>query len=196
MTGNFDVLTENIRHCQICSANLSHQPKPIFQLNPKAGILIAGQAPGRKAHESGIPFNDPSGDRLRDWMGISKDIFYDATKIAIVPMSFCYPGHNRAGDLPPRRECAPAWRQQTLQMLPNIQLTLVIGRYAVKWHLDQPGEKSLTETVKSWQSYAPNIIPLPHPSPRNNIWLSKNRWFEKNLLPVLRNRINECLNKI
>lgn len=185
----FQELTEAIRVCQICSADLAHEPNPIFQLDPMARILIAGQAPGRKAHESGIPFDDPSGDRLRDWMGLSKDIFYDATKIAIVPMGFCYPGHGRTGDLPPRRECAPAWRLPILSMLPNIQLTLVIGSYAIKWHLDIPAKTNLTETVKKWQSYAPGIIPLPHPSPRNNIWLSKNRWFEKNLLPVLRNRI-------
>jgi len=194
MRNRFRTLTKDISLCQICANDLSHEPKPIFQLNPKARILIAGQAPGRKAHESSTPFDDPSGDRLRDWMGVSKDAFYDATKIAILPMSFCYPGHSRAGDLPPRRECAPAWRQLILQELPNIKLTLVIGNYAIKWHLAAAAKKNLTETVKAWQSYAPEIIPLPHPSPRNNIWLSKNRWFEKKLLPVLRDSIDVCLN--
>ena len=193
MTQKIAELIDSIKACQICADNLPHAPNPIFQLNPKASILIAGQAPGRKAHESGIPFDDPSGDRLRDWMGISKDIFYDATKIAILPMGFCYPGHNRSGDLPPRRECAPAWQQKTRQALPNIKCTLVIGSYAIKWHLDIPSKTNLTETVKRWKSYAPDIIPLPHPSPRNNIWLSKNSWFEKTLLPEVRCIVASCI---
>jgi len=192
MSRAFRELTKEISRCQICARHFAHQPKPIFQLNPKASILIAGQAPGRKAHHSGIPFDDPSGDRLRDWMGINKDVFYDAKKIAILPMGFCYPGHNRAGDLPPRHECAQAWRQQVLDAMPNIQLTLVIGSYAMEWHLGLQKKKKLTDVVFAWRSYAPAVIPLPHPSPRNNLWLRKNAWFESEVLPELKEKIQSC----
>ena len=158
----------------------------------QATILIAGQAPGRRVHESGIPFDDPSGDRLRDWLGISKDVFYDPTKIAILPMGFCYPGTGKSGDHPPRPECAPAWRQQLMDSLPKIELTLVIGQFAQRWHLERT-HKNLTETVRAWRDYGPNIMPLPHPSPRNNIWLKKNPWFVTELLPYLKKKAGDAL---
>lgn len=182
-------LTNEIRQCQICADHFSHKPNPIFQLNSKASILIAGQAPGRKVHETNIPFDDPSGDRLRNWMGITKEEFYDASKIAILPMGFCYPGTSKAGDLAPRKECASAWREQVLSLLPNVKLVLLIGSYAVNWHLGESKKKNLTETIKAWEYYGPNIIPLPHPSPRNNIWLKKNNWFERDELPKIRQMI-------
>lgn len=193
MNRRFRELTKSMRQCQICKADLAHAPNPVFQLHPKARILIAGQAPGRKAHESGMPFDDPSGDRLREWMHVSREMFYDATKFAILPMGLCYPGHGRSGDLPPRRECAPAWREQALGLLPHIQLMLVIGQYALKWHLGESMRSNLTETVKEWESHLPQVLPLPHPSPRNNLWLRKNPWFERRVLPVLRNRVADCL---
>lgn len=189
-------LSKEIRKCRLCADNFSHKSNPIFQLNTTASILIAGQAPGRKAHETSIPFDDPSGDRLRDWMGITKTVFYDASKIAILPMSFCYPGTAKTGDLPPRKECAPAWRKQALDLLPNIQLVLLIGSYAIDWHLGESKKKNLTETVKAWKHYGPSIIPLPHPSPRNNIWLKKNDWFERDVLPKMRQKITSAISKI
>jgi len=194
MKNKFRQLTKSIRQCRLCENELQHSPNPIFQIHPEARILIAGQAPGRKAHDSSIPFDDPSGDRLREWMGISREIFYDATKIAILPMSFCYPGTKKSGDLAPRPECAPAWRKNILNELPKLKLTLVIGIYAIKWHLEATAKNNLTETVKSWESYTPDIFPLPHPSPRNNIWLHKNAWYEKNVIPALRSAIANCLN--
>jgi uracil-DNA glycosylase len=166
----------------------------VVQANSKARILIAGQAPGRKVHETGIPFNDPSGDRLRDWMGIDKNIFYDDSKITLVPMGFCYPGTGTSGDLPPRPECAEAWREQLLRLLPKIELTLVIGQYAHKYHLGKSQKKTLTETVKTWKDYWKNgLLPLPHPSPRNNMWLRKNDWFEKDILPTLKSRVRKLI---
>jgi len=195
MSPRLKVLTKQISDCKICASHFEHTPKPIFQLNTQAKILVAGQAPGRKAHASGIPFSDPSGDRLRDWMGVTNETFYDAKKIALLPMGFCYPGHGSAGDLPPRKECAKAWRQQTLDAMPNIQLTLVIGQYAIEWHLAALRKSNLTETVRAWKLYAPAVIPLPHPSPRNNIWLRKNQWFEEEVLPSLRKRVRKCLSK-
>lgn len=193
MSRTFRVLTESARHCQICAGYFTHTPKPVFQLSQSARVLIAGQAPGIRAHRSGVAFNDPSGDRLRAWMGVSMEAFYNADKIAILPMGFCYPGKGRSGDLPPRPECAETWRQQILDGMPEIRLTLVIGRYAMQWHLGESGKRNLTETVRAYQSYAPDIIPLPHPSPRNNLWLRKNDWFETELLPFLRARIRTCL---
>ena len=182
-------LIRSINNCQLCADHFEHKPRPVIQLSSTASILVAGQAPGLKVHNTGIPFNDASGDRLREWMGISREIFYDASKIAILPMGFCYPGRGTSGDLPPRPECAQAWRQQVLDVLPKIQLTLVIGRYAIDWHLGQSKKLSVTEMVKNWQSYGDDIIPMPHPSPRNNRWLSNNPWFERDLIPVLQRRV-------
>ncbi len=171
-------------------------PRPVVQADSKARILIVGQAPGRKVHETGIPFNDPSGDRLRDWMGIDKDIFYDAAQIALLPMGFCYPGTGKSGDLPPRPECAEAWREKLLAGLPKIQLTLVIGQYAHRYHLAGRQLKTLTETVKAWKDFSgEGLIPLPHPSPRNNIWLKKNEWFEKDVLPALKSQVKKLIKK-
>ena len=148
--------------------------------------------PGRRVHKSGVPFDDPSGDRLREWMGVSRETFYDATQIAILPMGFCYPGTGKTGDLPPRPECAETWRDAVLSGLPDVELTLVIGQYAMRWHLENE-KKTLTETVRAWKDERPARIPLPHPSPRNNIWLRKNAWFESEVLPYLRRRIRKLL---
>lgn len=186
-------LLADIRACTLCADSLPHGPRPVLQANSTARIAVVGQAPGRRVHESGIPFDDPSGDRLRNWMGIDKTIFYDDREIAIIPMGFCYPGTGTSGDLPPRPECAPAWRKPLLGLLPNIELTIVIGRYAIDWHLDRERAKTLTETVKNWRTYWPGTLVLPHPSPRNNIWLKKNPWFEAELLPPLRQRVQELI---
>lgn len=177
-----------VRACTLC-ADLPLGPKPIVQLNPQAKILIAGQAPGRKTHHQGIPFDDPSGDRLRDWMGIDRNTFYNESAIAILPMAFCYPGTGKNGDLAPPKQCADHWRAELLNLLPNIALTLVIGQYAINWHLRSRQGSSLTNTVKQWQEYWPDILPMPHPSPRNNRWLKNNPWFANDVLPVLKSRV-------
>lgn len=190
---NIESLIADVRTCTLCAAHLPLGPRPVFQLHPRATILVAGQAPGRKVHETGIPFNDPSGDRLREWMGIDKRMFYDAKKIAILPMGFCYPGTGKSGDLPPRPECAEHWRKKLLAPLPNIELTLIIGQYAQDWHLGKRQKKNLTETVRAWKEYWPEMLAMPHPSPRNNIWLKKNPWFEKDILPPLQARIQALL---
>lgn len=185
-------LLDEIRRCTLCSPCLPLGPRPVLQAGDEARILIASQAPGRKVHASGKPFTDASGDRLREWLGLPPEVFYDATRIAIVPMGFCYPGTSPGGDLPPRPECAPAWRTQLLTELPNIELTLVIGRYAMAWHLPDAGP-TLTATVQRWQEYWPSLVPLPHPSPRNGLWLRRNPWFAEELLPTLRQRVAEVL---
>jgi uracil-DNA glycosylase len=187
-------LLDAIKNCQECAAYLPHGIRPIVRIHPSAKILIAGQAPGRRVHETGIPFDDASGDRLRQWMGIDRSVFYDAERIALVPMGFCYPGTGKSGDLPPRSECAPKWRNLTLEQLPNLQLTLLIGKYAIDWHLKNLGIENLTETVKNWRSYPSGIIALPHPSPRNNIWLKKNPWFKAELVPQLQLNVSNVLN--
>jgi uracil-DNA glycosylase len=187
-----DLLLRNIKECSVCKGHLPHGIRPILQINTKAKILIAGQAPGRKVHESGVPFDDTSGDRLRTWMGISKDVFYDSNQIAILPMGFCYPGTGKSGDLPPRPECEKTWRNRCLEQLPNLEMTLVLGTYAQAYHFGKTSS-SLTELVKSWQIYWPNRVPLPHPSPRNNSWLSKNSWFNADLLPSLQKEVSIIL---
>lgn len=186
-------LLAQVSNCVICEADLPLGARPVIQFNPSARILIAGQAPGLKVHQTGIPFNDASGQRLRQWLGLSKDDFYDATKIAILPMGFCYPGKGKSGDLPPRKECAPAWRAQLLAALPNIKLTIVLGKYAQAYHLPQTKHLSLTELVKSWREYWPTTLPLPHPSPRNNIWLANNPWFERDVVPELADAVQSIL---
>jgi uracil-DNA glycosylase len=183
----FTTLLAEVRACTICAPHLEYGVRPVLQGHPKARVLIAGQAPGRKVHASGVPFDDASGDRLREWMGVTREVFYDARQVAILPMGFCFPGTGRSGDLPPRPECAPAWRRQLLGHLTEVKLTLVIGQYAQAYHLDQEGA-SLTDTVRAWRARWPDVIPLPHPSPRNNIWLRRNAWFEKDVLPALRRR--------
>ena len=192
MVKNVDHLLSQVRSCQIC-AGLPLGPKPILQLSTTAKILIAGQAPGRITHHKGIPFDDPSGNRLRQWLGVSKDEFYDASKIAIIPMGFCFPGTGKGGDFPPRKECADTWREQLLAKLEHIDLTLVIGQYALEWHIDDGKKMKLTDRVAAWQNYMPNMSPLPHPSPRNNLWLKRNPWFEKDVLPALKFRVSELI---
>ena len=186
-----DLLT-SVTQCRLCEAHLPHGARPLVQLAPSAKILIAGQAPGSRAHESGIPFHDPSGDRLREWLGVSPAVFYDPNQIALLPMGFCYPGRGNNGDLPPRPECEPAWRTELLDQLPHLKMTLVLGQYAQRYHFGATGS-TLTDRVKSWQTWWPDKVPLPHPSPRNNAWLSKNPWFERNLLPALKPQIATVL---
>ena len=187
-------LLTQVHACTLCTAHLPLGPRPVLQMHASARLLIVGQAPGRKVHASGVPFDDASGERLRDWLGITREQFYDARQVAQLPMGFCYPGTGKSGDLPPRTECAPAWRAPLLSHLKKLQLTLVIGQYAMAHHL--PNERgSLTETVQAWRNHWPRVLPLPHPSPRNNVWLSRNPWFELDLLPMLRTRVAEVLEK-
>ncbi|QYK11549.1 uracil-DNA glycosylase family protein [Shewanella rhizosphaerae] len=189
---SLEQLLERIARCQICQPHLSHKVRPVLQAESSAKVLIVGQAPGTKAAASGQPFDDPSGDRLREWLGVSREQFYDPNLFAIVPMGFCYPGKGRSGDLPPRAECAPAWREALLAHLKNIQLTLVIGRYAQAYHFGKQCG-GVTECVQGWQLYGNQIMPLPHPSPRNNLWLRRNPWFETELLPVLKARVASAI---
>jgi len=189
---HFESLLTDVRACTICASHLPHDVRPVVQLHPAARLLIAGQAPGRKVHASGVPFDDASGDRLRDWLGVTREVFYNPELVALLPMGFCYPGTGKSGDLPPRPECAPAWRAQLLDCLENLQLTLVIGKYAHAYHLDT-SNSTLTQNVQAWRNYAPEVVPLPHPSPRNNLWLRRNPWFETELLPALRQRVADVL---
>jgi len=186
-------LVKEIRSCSLCAAHLPLGPRPIIQVSSFAKILVVGQAPGSRVHQTGIPFNDPSGDRLREWMGIDKEAFYDEQKIALVPMGFCFPGTGKSGDLPPRPECADTWRIKLLEQLPKIRLTIIVGQYAQAWHLKTANKANLTETVMAWKDYWPEAIPLPHPSPRNNIWLKRNPWFEEQILPSLKRRVKAVL---
>lgn len=185
-------LLPQVRACQLCAHALPHGVRPVLQVSRSATLLIAGQAPGRKVHASGIPFDDASGERLRDWLGVDRATFYDAKKIAILPMSFCYPGTGAGGDLPPRPECAPAWRAALLAHLPRLQLTIVLGQYAQAYHLEN-GKQSVTDAVRAWQTWWPEMLPLPHPSPRNQLWLKKNPWFARQVLPALRRRVRELV---
>lgn len=188
-----ELLTE-IRACRLCAEHLPLGPNPVLQASQTAKILIVGQAPGIRVHRTGLPFNDPSGDRLRDWLGIDRDSFYDPALMAIVPMGFCYPGRGKSGDLPPRPECAATWRVPLMANLPSIRLTVVIGRYAIAYHLPDYGRNpSVTNAVANWRSHWPDVIPLPHPSPRNNLWLRRNAWFETEVVPALRARVTEIL---
>lgn len=189
---SFSELLAEVRRCTLCAAHLPLGPRPVLQADGQARILVVGQAPGRRVHETGIPFNDPSGDRLRDWLGVTPEIFYDPRRIALLPMGFCYPGTGRSGDLPPRPECAATWRARLLAGLTGVRLTVVIGQYAQAWHLPTDGG-SLTERVRGWQTHWPAVVPLPHPSPRNNRWLKQNPWFAETLLPALRQRVAEVL---
>ena len=186
------ILLTEVRACTLCAAHLPLGPRPVLQLHPSARILIAGQAPGRKVHASGVPFDDVSGDRLRAWLGLSREVFYDARKVAILPMGFCFPGSGTSGDLPPRPECAPAWREALLARLTRLELTLVIGRYAQAWHLPN-SQATLTQAVEDWRASWPHTVPMPHPSPRNIAWLKHNAWFEAELLPRLRERVAQVL---
>ncbi len=192
MNKDFKNLIKEIKSCQTCKEYLPHGIRPVFSVHPSARIIIIGQAPGRKVHESGVPWNDPSGNKLREWMDIDSDIFYDESKIAIVPMGFCYPGKGKSGDLPPREECAPLWHEKILKKLPKIQLILLIGQYSQRYYLDNRKE-TLTKTVKAYKEYSPKYLPLPHPSPRNFIWMNKNRWFTKEVVPYLQKKVKSIL---
>ena len=193
MTAPLEKLLTEIRACTACAAHLPHGARPVVQASARAKVLIAGQAPGRRVQMSGIPFDDPSGDRLRMWLGVDRQTFYDPHNFAIVPMGFCFPGTGKSGDLAPRKECAPLWQDKLHAALPNIQLRLTIGLYAQKWHLGNKRARTLTATVKSWRSFWPDVLPMPHPSPRNQIWLRKNEWFEADVIPVLQSRIRQLL---
>ena len=190
-----ECLSAEIRACRHCRENpagraLPHEPRPVFRVSQTARICIAGQAPGTRVHASGTPFTDPSGERLRDWMGVTPEEFYDVSRSAIVPMGFCFPGLDaKGGDLPPRRECAQRWRAPLFELMPQIETVLAVGQYAQAWHLGAARKKSLTETVAAWREFYPRCLPLPHPSWRNNAWLKRNPWFEEELLPVLKNHV-------
>ncbi|MDA5193571.1 uracil-DNA glycosylase family protein [Govanella unica] len=186
----FDRLLADIRACRICVDYLPLGPNPVIQASRTARLIICGQAPGLRVHQTGIPFNDPSGDRLRDWMGLDRATFYDAARISIIPMGFCYPGRDpRGGDMPPRPECAAHWHDRIFAQLPNPRLVLAIGQYAQAYHLAGRTKGSVAATVRAWAEYGPDIIPLPHPSPRNMGWLRRNPWFEAEVVPVLRARV-------
>ncbi|MEO8169960.1 MAG: uracil-DNA glycosylase family protein [Oxalobacteraceae bacterium] len=190
-----ETLLDAVRICRACASELPLGPRPIVQASASARILIVGQAPGLRVHTSGIPWDDLSGERLRTWMGVDHATFYDASRIAIIPMGYCYPGRGRGGDLPPRRECAQLWLDQLLARMPQIALTLLIGQYAQQHFLGRNRKVSLTETVRAWPQYAPQFLPLPHPSPRNQPWFKRHPWFEQELLPVLRARIDALLSQ-
>ena len=187
----FRALLAEVRACRLCAPHLPDGPRPVLQLDPRARVLIAGQAPGSRVHASGVPFRDASGERLRAWMGVSDAAFFDPARIAILPMGFCYPGRGRSGDLPPRPECAEAWRARLLAQLPRLELTLVIGQYAQAYHLGAERGSDLTATVRAWRQVWPERLPLPHPSPRNQVWLRRNPWFEVDVLPALRARLRD-----
>lgn len=187
------VLLEEVRRCRICEPHLPLGARPVLAAESGAKVLIVGQAPGKRVHESGVPWDDPSGDRLREWLGVDRETFYDPHRIAIVPMGFCYPGTGASGDLPPRPECAPRWHGPVLGHLGDIELTLLLSQYAQASYLGSRRKKTLTETVRSFREYGPRFLPLPHPSPRNNRWLKKNPWFQDEVLPELQRRISRLL---
>ncbi|MGB5439614.1 MAG: uracil-DNA glycosylase family protein [Gammaproteobacteria bacterium] len=186
---SLDDLLKNVRACRVCESRLPLGPRPVLRASRSARILIIGQAPGTKVHQSGIPWNDPSGDRLRDWMQLDRGRFYDESEIAIIPMGFCYPGKGKSGDLPPRPECATLWHERLFAELPNLQLRLLVGKYAQDYYLGSR-RQSLTRTVQHWQDYLPDYFPLPHPSPRNLRWFRLNPWFESTVIPSLRAQLN------
>lgn len=186
-------LLQEVRACTICKPFLPLGCNPILQLHSDAKILLVGQAPGKRAHESNTPFNDPSGDRLRTWLGVDRDTFYDPHKIALLPMGFCYPGTGENGDLPPRPECAEQWRETLLAQLPHIQLTIVIGQYARDWHFPEQKKLPLSDLVKNWQLFWPERIVVPHPSPRNMRWFRNHPWFENEIVPMLQAQVNHII---
>jgi uracil-DNA glycosylase len=187
-------LVKDIRGCRICASQLAHEPRPTLRMSGRARLCIAGQAPGLRVHNTGVPYNDPSGERLRAWLSIGPEIFYDETRVAIVPMGFCFPGYDEAGaDKPPRPECVLTWHDRLFAAAPQFKLVLAIGTYAHRYHLRGRAKRSVTDTVKAWRDYGPEYIPLPHPSWRNNGWLKKNPWFESELIPYLRARVQDTL---
>ncbi len=196
MTSNFDQLVREIRACRVCAEHLPNEPRPVFQIDPKARIAIVGQAPGIRAHDSGRPFTDPSGVRLRQWLGVDDDLFYNPSCFAIVPAGFCFPGLTPKGaDRPPRKECAPLWHERVFGALSHIELIVLAGVSGQKAQLGGRCKPSLTETVRAWRDYAPRHIPLPHPSWRNNSWIKRNPWFAEEVLPALQARVSTILQK-
>jgi len=189
----FEALLKKVRACRVCEAHLPFGPRPVLRASITAQLLIVGQAPGRRVHETGVPWNDPSGERLRDWLQLDRERFYDQRHIAILPSGFCYPGTGAGGDLPPRSECAPLWHPQLLAHLPKLRLALLIGSYAQAYYLGDRRKSTLTDTVRAWREYLPCCIPLPHPSPRNQMWLKRNPWFAGEVIPFLRRTIQQVL---
>lgn len=196
MTSELDRLLTDIRACLICEASLPLGPRPVLRASASARLLIVGQAPGTKVHASGVPWDDASGKRLREWLGMDADTFYDVSKIAIVPMGFCYPGKAGSGDAPPRPECRATWHPRLLPRLNHVQLKLLIGRYSQNYVLGKRRKSSLTDTVAAWREYMPEHLPLPHPSPRNVGWFKANPWFETDVVPALRERVRKVLTSI
>lgn len=186
-------LIKDIKDCTICAEHLELGPRPVVSIHPDSKIVIIGQAPGTVVHRTGIPWDDKSGKRLREWMGISDKTFYNSKKIAIVPMGFCYPGKGKSGDLPPRKECAPEWHETIFKMMKQVELTLLIGKYAQDYYLRKTAKRNLTENVKAFHEFLPEYFVLPHPSPRNNIWMKRNDWFEGEVLPALAQTIEKIL---
>ncbi len=191
MAESLAALVAEIRACRHCA--LPHEPRPVIWVHPEARILIAGQAPGRRVHESGVPWDDPSGDRLRQWLGMDREAFYRREHIAVAAMGFCYPGTVKGADSPPRPECAPLWRARLLPLLTKVRLTLLVGLYAQRYHLGEAAKPTLGESVRAWREYPANVMPLPHPSWRNSAWLKRNPWFDLELVPALRARVGLAL---
>jgi len=191
---DLDKLLAEIRACRICAQHLALGPRPVLRVSATAKLLIIGQAPGTRVHESGVPWDDASGERLRDWLGMTAEVFYDETRVAIMPMGFCYPGRKPSGgDLPPRPECAEAWHSKVLAFIPGVELTLLVGGYAQRHYLGQAVGKTMTETVRAWRDHLPGVVPTPHPSWRTIGWQRKNPWFEKEVVPELRRRIRRIV---
>ncbi|WP_047247384.1 uracil-DNA glycosylase family protein [Maribacter thermophilus] len=190
-----DELLKEIRKCTVCKDFLPYGPRPIIQASKTSKIVIIGQAPGIKVHDTGIPWNDASGKNLREWLNVSEKTFYDKAHFALIPIGFCFPGTGKSGDLPPRPECAPLWHKQLLESMTEIRLTILIGQYAQKYYLKNLKKRTLTETVKNYETYLPEYLPLPHPSPRNNIWQKKNSWFKEDILKILQEIVKETLHK-
>lgn len=193
MPQKLEQLLKQVRACRLCESHLPYGPRPVLRAASSARLLIVGQAPGRRVHETGIPWNDPSGERLRDWLQLDREQFYDENRIAIIPTAFCYPGTGPGGDLPPRSECAPLWHPRLLRQLPNLRVALLIGSYAQAYYLGDRRKRTLTETVRAWRDYQPDYMPLPHPSPRNQSWLKRNPWFDAEVIPRLRGMVREAV---
>ena len=190
------ILLSEARACRVCAKHLPHEPRPVVRARGSARLLIVGQAPGRRVHETGLPWNDPSGDVLRGWLGLDREAFYDASRIAIVPIGLCYPGTVDGADLPPRRECAPLWQPRFRAALPEVGMTLLIGQYAQKYWLGAHDKGSLSERVRRFHDYLPEYFPLPHPSWRNKGWLKRNPWFEADVIPQLQRRVKACMRQV
>ncbi len=186
-------LLSEIFACKLCAEHLELGPRPIVSCETESKIVIIGQAPGSVVHTTGVPWDDKSGDNLRAWLGLDTDAFYDTSKVALIPMGFCYPGKGKSGDLPPRKECAPMWHDALLKKMKNVKLTLLIGSYAQQYYLQKKSKRTLTETVKNFEEYLPEYFVLPHPSPRNNIWQAKNSWFKTSVLPRLKEEVQKMI---